>query len=487
MIRKTNNSLTIDLGTTNTKITLWKDGQHILKKFVTPKLVKKLDIDFNLELLWKNLIETLKSFSSEDLKNVNKISIASFGESGILLDSKTYKPVGSCVAWFDKRAQLIIDSLNEDQKSMIYKITGLPAHEHYSACKISWEERYDSDVNPNNTYIWLCVPDYLVYKLTGNIYTENSIASRTLCLDIRTKTWSRTIENIFGIENVSFPKIKKSGESFGTVTGTIKHLVATNCTVTIAGHDHMCGSICAQLQPKELLDSTGTTEALMTLVKKPDLSSSAENYKIANGLYIDRKQYTRFSAMPSAGSLIEWFINSNKLSKKEFEQLSKNVFRKYKDNNFLNWKVIFIPHFNGSGSPYKSTKSLGMIYGLSKYTSIEELIFGLYLGLCFEFLYVYRSIFKFNNINKIKVIGPAIKDPIWLQLKADLLKLEVDAINIDQAVSEGAYILCTGNYINLNKKLTTYFPTTDDTKRSYLLEKFAMYQKLYNFKKENKL
>lgn len=483
----TTNRLTIDLGTTNTKVTLWQNNEPILRKFKTPKVIKGKYTDFDLKALWSEITKTIEQFNAEDLKKVEQISIASFGESGILYDLDTKQFASECIAWFDERSQVIVDSISAKDKHKIYKITGLPVHSHYSACKIAWLLKYNkSFLPPRHKYLWLGVPDYLVYKFTGNFGTEYSLASRTLDLDLSTSNWSNEVKQIMNIENVTFPQIYKAGEKIGIVKGAFKNILAKNCIVSIAGHDHMVGSNSASLKENQLLDSTGTTEAMMCLVNYPDLSEKAEQESLTNGIYTDGSHYTRFTAMPSAGSTIEWFMNMLGLNESDLVALMSQAMKDYKNHKLLNTKVLIIPHFNGSGAPYKSTQSEGLIYGINRETSKEELVFGLFLGLTFEFAIAYESLFQDVALNKIKVIGPASKDPLWLQLKADLLRLNVESIDIDQAVSAGAYLLTNGQH-NLDTKITIYNPTKDTDQINYLRKEYDQYKKIYQFLKKNKI
>ncbi len=483
----TTNRITIDLGTTNTKVTLWQKNEPILKKFKTPKIIKGEYTDFDLKALWTEIAKTIEQFNAEALKQVKQISIASFGESGILYDLDTKKFTGECIAWFDERSQVIVDSISAKDKHKIYKITGLPVHSHYSACKIAWLLKYDqSFLPPRHKYLWLGVPDYLVYKFTGNFGTEYSLASRSLDLDLSTANWSDEVKHIMNIENVTFPKLYKAGEEIGKVKGTLKELLADNCIVSIAGHDHMVGSNSAKLKENQLLDSTGTTEAMMCLVNYPDLSENAENESLTNGIYTDGQHYTRFTAMPSAGSTIEWFMKMLNLNELELMTLMKKAEQDYKNHKLLNSNLLIFPHFNGSGAPYKSTQSKGLIYGVDRETSKEELVFGLFLGLTFEFAIAYESLFNEVALNKIKVIGPASKDPLWLQLKADLLRLNVDSIEIDQAVSAGAFLLTNGQH-DLDTKIITYNPTKDTDQINYLRKEYNQYKQIYRFLKKNNI
>lgn len=481
----TNNCLTIDVGTTNTKVTLWDKADPELKKFPTPKNVLGSYTNFDLKSLWQKIVDSIKTFDSFKLHGVNQISIAGVGESGILID-KERNEAGQCIAWFDERSKVIANQKTDSEKRRIYEITGLPLNAHYSVCKIAWLLKYDDSIcEPDSEYVWLCIPDYLVFKLTGKFATENTIASRTLCLDVRKKQWSNEVKDIFNIKNVNFPQIHRAGSNFGFVHGKLAGLLADNCSVTIAGHDHMCGASGVQLKKSELLDSTGTTEAIMTLETKPDVSIEAQNMAVANGIYIDGKHYTRFTAMPSAGLTIEWFKNVLGLSGSELTELLKKGEKMYDDHSIFKSKVLVIPHFNGSGAPHKLPDSRGLIYGLTWQTSTTDLIFGLFLGLTFEFYLAYKNLFKKRSYSLVKVIGPAVMDPLWLQIKADLLGLKIEGIDSQQAVSEGAYSISSGKYFtnNINK----YIPTTDKQKLVYLHKMFNIYKSIYANKLSDRL
>lgn len=481
------NRITIDLGTTNTKVTLWERGIPLLKKFTTPKNINGNQTDFDVNQLWCDLSDTIKSFDRNALKQVSTITFASFGESGVLFDLEQHKPYGECIAWFDERAQEIVDSVSEKEKKRIYEITGLPVHSHYSACKIAWLLKHNNSVDSlKHKYIWLGVPDFLVYKLTGKFATDFTLASRTLCLNLKTKTWSEEVKKILNITPIRFPSLVKSGQAIGKVEGELKNLFKDDCSVAIAGHDHMVGSNSVQLHPHELLDSTGTTEAMMCLVNNPDLSERAFHHALANGIYTNSNHYTRFSAMPSAGSAIEWFMKTFALNENELNKLMNKTFKDYQEHKLLDSNVLIIPHFNGSGAPYKSPFSQGMVYGLNRSTTLEDLLFGLFKGLTYEFTITYESLFSDNNLNKIKVIGPAINDPLWLQLKADTIRLPVFSYDINQAVSAGAYTLTEGSN-SLNTKINKYYPTTDNKLIEYNRKECDVYRMNYNFLKNNRL
>ena len=338
---------------------------------------------------------------------------------------------------------------------------------------------------PLAKYKWLCVPDYLVYRFTGNLATEYTIASRTLCLDIKTGKWSKEVQQLLGISNISFPEIYSAGCNLGHIQGKLGKLFAQECQVIIAGHDHMCGAAGVGLDETELLDSTGTTEAMMTIVEHFDISSEAQKNALANGIYVDDQHYTRFTAMPAAGSTIAWLMKLCRINENKLIELMNEAQKGYDDYSLFNSRVLVMPHFNGSGAPNKMSSSKGIIYGLTSQTTVVELIFGLFLGLTCEFKIAYTALFNSERYHLIKVIGPAAKDPLWLELKADILQANVISIDTEQAVSEGAYVIATKHH--LKGKTHRYEPTTDNQKQQYLNRMFKIYQMLYQDKLKHDL
>lgn len=76
--------------------------------------------------------------------------------------------------------------------------------------------------------------------------------------------------------------------------------------VTLAGHDHMVGARALQMQPGDVLNSTGTTEGILLLNTQPTLDVQARRNKLANGCYSDGEFFTLFASLPVGGYALEW-------------------------------------------------------------------------------------------------------------------------------------------------------------------------------------
>ena len=124
-------SITIDIGTTNSKVSLFRES------FQTTKKVDEYGELFDLSEIWDRLLEILIKIVSANSGNIDSINISSVGEAGVLVDTDG-QVVTPLIAWYDKRAASYVSELTQEQKQTIYQITGLPAHSNYSIPKIKW-------------------------------------------------------------------------------------------------------------------------------------------------------------------------------------------------------------------------------------------------------------------------------------------------------------------------------------------------------------
>lgn len=464
----------IDIGTTNSKVVLYSAEefkQEKLFRFETGKKANNGETDFDLDQIWLNLKRGIKEVSNE-IKEKNKIvgiSIASVGESGVLLDSHNRR-IGPAIAWFDPRGREYIKKLEKKNAlNKIYRITGIPPHSNYSLPKILWiRNKYPESNKPDVT--WLCLANYFAFLLTGKKTTEVTLASRTLAFDIEKNDWSEEILESVHLDRTIFPPLVRSGEPIGHLTKEIAEELKLNkeTLVAVAGHDHMVGSLSVGLNPNnELLNSTGTTEGLLIIQKKPNLSAESLNCKLSNGVYVRPGYYSYFGSLPSVGYSINWARKLFGFNASLLNEGLLSILNVYQSGGFYKKEILFIPHIRGSGPPIRSTQSKGLIYGFDDKTTREDIIFGLFLGLCFELKNLFLIFKKLSHLEKpiVKVIGPAALNPLWLQLKADVLGCDVYAYEIEEAVAKGAAIsfAYSQNLIKqtndfVNEKVTIYHP-----------------------------
>ncbi|MCM3213236.1 FGGY family carbohydrate kinase [Niallia taxi] len=442
----------IDIGTTNVKVCLFQlpDFELVdLYRFSTPTKWDNNDSEFEMEKIWNGVKKGLHFLSNkiDNPSELKSISIASAAQSIVLLDEQD-QIIEPTITWFDPRSKSEAELINNivGQQSL-YAITGIVSHSNHSLTKLLWiknkfPERYAKLKK------WTCLSGFLAFKLSGKYATDVSLASRTLLLDLSSQKWSTEMIEYFDLNTQTFPQLVESGASLSVISKTIASEIGLNpsINIAIAGHDHMAGSICTNLAvDNELLNSTGTTEGLLLLKNKPFLNSKFQEYAISNGLYVKDNLFSLYGSMPTAGHSLNWFTKNFLASFAELVELSNTIYQDYQKNSkeLIKNLLLFIPHLRGSGPPYRDSSSRGLLYGLQDNTDNKSMLFAVLAGLCFELRTLKDAYTEFTDqtIRSMKVIGPATLNPLWLQLKADILNCEILSYKTDEAVARGAGIL----------------------------------------------
>ncbi|RLM16657.1 hypothetical protein BIY27_00820 [Gibbsiella quercinecans] len=124
-------AIVIDIGTTNCKVSCYSclDASVMdVRKFPTPKRVSgQGDVDFDINQLWQTIKCVMAELIMLTPVAISRISIASFGESGVFIDEDG-TILTPMLAWYDRRGEDYLSALNEAQKQELYSITGLPPH-----------------------------------------------------------------------------------------------------------------------------------------------------------------------------------------------------------------------------------------------------------------------------------------------------------------------------------------------------------------------
>ncbi|MVT04148.1 hypothetical protein CD006_16210 [Enterobacter sp. 10-1] len=476
----------IDVGTTNCKVCLFAiPSLELINQysFRTPKIVDGENTDFDVRLIWEGILHGLKTITNtlDDSGNIIALAVASVGEAGVLLDGND-NVIGPTLTWYDTRPTQQLESIiSAMDVEHIYEITGIPAHSNYSINKIKW--LYDNVSHAREGRKWLCLAEYIAFKLSGVKRSEYSLASRTMVLNIAEMDWDKQLITTAELSPSLFSPLVQAGVAIGNVTSEVSDLtgLSTESRVAIAGHDHMCGSVAVGLSREDqILNSTGTTEGLLVVTEAVNNTGRFFRARVSNGVHVLPGLHSLYASLPSAGYAIEWFRNLFELDMPAFLRMVETLRNEQDLVMAGTLDGIFIPHLRGSGPPDRNTCSRALIYGLDDKSRPEDVLRFVFQGLCFELknlldLYEELTGKKYPIVN---VIGAACKNPYWLQLKANILNREIVACNVDEAVSKGAAILAAKA---AGIDVESLPGTTEEKTLSYLPESDAVahYQAIY--------
>jgi sugar (pentulose or hexulose) kinase len=436
-------TITVDVGTTSVKLCLFGADSALLvsARSATPTLNDEWGEIYDVGGLVSLITGFIEGLESGMRASVRRIAITGVGESGGLV-GHDLSLVSPMILWHDHRGAGHLDELSADDRSLVYRLTGLPVNSNYSLSKVAWALGQAGPAAEGAK--WLNIAEYLAALFSGERWAEPSLASRTMALDLTSGTWSAEVCALMGIDVDVFPELRRA--SWGhTITASFARRSGLDhgVQVHVAGHDHMVGAVGAHLAPGELLNSTGTTEGLLFLRDAPSLDNQMEATKLANGVACSGNEFTLFASIPSGGAIFATLQSMLGLNAERLTACLVDLHARYLRGE-IDWERVplVLPQFRGSPPPTKRANDRGAIARLRTDTTKEELTFGTFLGMVLQFrdvLELFRA-----PANGIKVIGPASRNALWLQLKADLLGVPLAVSRFPEVVSRGAQALASG-------------------------------------------
>lgn len=431
---------TVDLGTSSLRTTLWNQNGKILANAVKayPTYRPKPDCaEQQPEDWWKAFIMTFKKAAGRSAKNVRAIVVASQREGMVPVDSSG-KTLSSCIIWMDNRTGPQLDKVRGLFKDTeVYRITGLSPALYYSACKILWIMQHQPRIHQEASF-YLQPGDYLVMQLTGNSIADLSMASRTMLLDVRRRTWSRKMLHDLAIPAEKLPLLQEPG----TIAGAVQKRVAkklglpAGVEVIIGAGDQQCGALgCGAIDEKTVSASLGTSTTVSLSVTRPHLSART---KLPCCISAVPGMWEMEPSLWSSGSLLNWLDDRLNGKRNSIKKLLSEAEKVPPGSDGL----LLLPYFMGAGSPNWNPDARGAFVGLTLGHSNGHLTRAILEGNAYDIRMNIEALNKCGFYpQRIVVNGGGAQSALWCQTIADVTGLPVDVPRTTEAVSLGLFLI----------------------------------------------
>lgn len=413
-------------------------------------------------------------------KDLRAIGLDNQGETCMVWDKNTGKPIYNAIVWQDRRTAKVADELKDKCGNLITKKTGLTVDAYFSALKIKWilDNVKDAWSKVDKGELLVGTLDtWLLWKMTeAQIYiTDSSTASRTMLFNLQTNQWDDEILDIIGIPKSILPEIKDSAEIYGyTSTDFI------GAKIPIAGSvvdqaAALFGQACFDKGSVKTTYGTGCF-MLMNTGDKPIVS---KNGLITTAVWSINKNVTFAldGGVYIAGAAIQWLRDGLKIinSADETEALAKSV----SDTGGVN----FVPAFTGLAAPYWDQYARGMMIGITGGTTRAHIVRATLEAIAFQVAENLEVMRKDSgiSINTMRADGGAVVNEFLMQFQADILGIPIDVPVINETTALGAAFLSAlgiGDFnsvedINSIWKLNRrYIPSICDDERRTLIEQW---------------
>ncbi len=140
------------------------------------------------EAIFHHTIQVLEKLLSAVGQKPSGIVFSSAMHSLMALD-KEGKPCSPLIIWADNRSGELADNLRKTEAGRDqYRRTGIPIHAMTPACKLLWINRHKPE-GLYGAHRYVGIKDYVIYRLTGELITDYSMAAATGLLNLQDLAW----------------------------------------------------------------------------------------------------------------------------------------------------------------------------------------------------------------------------------------------------------------------------------------------------------
>lgn len=408
-------------------------------------------------------------------KNIIGLGITNQRETTLIIDKESKQPLTEAIVWQSNETSPILKDY-EIYQDEIYELTGLTLSPYFSSTKIRYLlDKYELQKMAEEGKIYAATIDaWLVYKLTdGKVFaTDATNACRTQLVNIKTGKYDERLLKIFNIPEKILPEIKNSTDSFGTITqltyGPIEILgVAGDQQSALLGHGiinsggikvtYGTGLFCLMHTGKDLFKSNNGLLSTIAL-------------KHENKLY-----YALEGSVFIGGAAVQWIRDNLNIIAESSD--SEDLAYESKDQD-----VVFVPSFNGLGTPYWDNNCQGAMLGISRATNKKDICRAVLEGIACQAYDVLFAMKEDTNIKnyKLYVDGGASSNDYLMQFQSDIINSEVLRKEEREITSLGAAVLVGLNkgiykYEDLsflNSKVQTFIPNINIELRNEKIKKY---------------
>jgi len=451
----------LDVGTTGCKVVVFNEDLKVLSSAYReyPLLHPRPGwSELNLELIWQQCKEVIAQVNDKVKKDpVEAVSISVQGEAVTPVDRDGKSLYNFSVSFDHRTVEQYQWWEKEIGKEKVFQMTGMPLHPMYTINKIMWFKRIMPKVF-ERTWKFLCVEDYIIYKLSGQLATDPSIAARTMAYDVVKRKWSEKMLRMAEIDPDLLPPVFDSGTTVGTVQRNLAKELGFGDHVCVAtgGHDQPCGVLGAGvISPGLAMNATGTADVICPVFANPLLTPKMLTANYCCYPHVTGKLYCSVGFNLTGGLLLRWYRDTLcSEEKQKAEECGRDAYEIIiQEMSDGPRDLYFLPHFVGAGTPTLDPSPRGAVLGLTVDTRKQHLARAVIDSVNYE---MHLNIEKMEEagivINQIRAIGGGAKSPAWLQMKADVFGKPIYEMEVSEAASFGAAILAAVSVGKLEAK-----------------------------------
>ncbi len=430
------------------------------------------------QLWWLATIDSIRKViasSGVSPQDVKGIGLTGQMHGLVILDANgdVLRPA---ILWNDQRTQRQCDMIRQIiGKEAFIQLTGNDALTGFTAPKILWVRDEEPQVYQRIRHV-LLPKDFVRLKLTGEYAIDRADGSGTVLFDLAKRDWSNGLIEKLGMQADWFPKTFEGTEQTGRLTKSAAAAtgLAENIPIYAGGGDQSAAAVGTGAVEAGILSiSLGTSGVVFATTDSPFIEPEGRLHAFCHA--VPGKWHLMGVMLSAAGSL-RWFRDTFK------ENLGFDEIVAFAGQSPAGSRgLLFMPYLTGERTPHPDPLARGGFIGITVRNTFGDFARSVLEGVAFGL----RDSFELmksaglKGIDHVRITGGGAKNPLWLQIIADVLNTKIFTVDSEEGAAFGAALLAaTGAGV---------FPTVEEACRRtiHLLDEVkpsadaALYENLY--------
>ncbi|MFC5406660.1 gluconokinase [Cohnella soli] len=424
----------IDIGTTSTKSVVFGPGGDQLGSYSVeyPLLRDRLDwAEQDPETIVDAVVDSVRGALAASDVGAEKVAGVGMGSAmhALIAVDAGGRPLTRSITWADGRSEEEARRLRATPEGHgIYRRTGTPIHPMSPLPKLIWLREHRPDVWSASAK-FVSIKEYVVFRLFGEWVVDHAIATATGLMELDRLAWDEEALRIAGISSEQLSAVQSATYRLqGMDVGLADRMgLPVDTPFFLGGSDGALANMgVGAIGPGEMAVTIGTSATVRMMTDRPltDERQRTFCYHVADTAYIIG------GATNNGGIALQWMREAFFGAESQTEDVLEAASRVAAGADGL----LFLPYLTGERAPIYTSEARGTYFGAHLGHKREHFARAGLEGVMLALASVAGALRDLAGETKeVRASGGFARSPLWKQMLADVLGMEVQVSEVTEA------------------------------------------------------
>ncbi len=352
-------------------------------------------------------------------------------------------PLTPSITWADSRASAQAERLRGGPVGLpLHRRTGTPIHPMSPLTKLIWFREQEPALVRKVTH-WVGIKEYVLLNLVDGLLMDHSVASGTGLMNIHTLRWDDEALRLAGVVAEQLPELVPTTHILPPLTAEAASalgLAADTPLVIGAGDGPLANLGSGAVRPGVVSCTIGTSGAMRVMVEDARVDPLGGVFCYA----LTESRWAVGGAINNGGLVLNWAGDAlaPDLAADPDRDPVEALLEMAASVPAGCGGLIMLPYLQSERAPHWSSLPRGVYVGLTREHRRQHLVRAALEGVCQQLATVLNSVRAAGNeVREIRATGGFARSPLWRQMLADVLGLDVGFPAGHEGSSFGAALL----------------------------------------------